>query len=137
MSGGTISGNESSGGSSYGGGVYLSVGSFTKSGGTNSWNETSGGSSYGGGVYVYNAVFKKEPESPATTSGVIYGENEGGNSNTVKDAYGDLLPDRGHAVYVDSSPAKKRDSTVTADKALSAVYDSGISGYTFTGDWDL
>jgi hypothetical protein len=51
MSGGTISGNSASGGSIYGGGVYIS-GDFEMSDGTISGNSASGEyDAYGGGVY--------------------------------------------------------------------------------------
>ena len=102
MYGGTIAGNETSG---YGGGVYVSSGSFTMHGGTISDNAAgsegggvristgnftmNGGTisantanNFGGGVSLSGSVvFIKE-----NTGGIIYGENEGKNSNkTVYD----------------------------------------------------
>jgi hypothetical protein len=133
MTGGVISGNNAVNG---GGGVHVLSGTsngteLAMKGGVISGNTASGSDSYGGGVYVQgDAVFKKEPESPATiTSGVIYGENEGGNSNTVKDASGNPLPGRGHAVYVDSSPFKKREATAGETVTLNSADNPGSGGW--------
>jgi hypothetical protein len=116
MKSGTISGNEAS---LNGGGVYVNkynfaTTAFTMEGGTISGN-TSG--SYGGGVYVKNAAFKKE------TGGIIYGKDEGENSNLVKNSLGVLSPNRGHAAYVDVSPAKKRETTAGEDTELDSARD--------------
>jgi uncharacterized repeat protein (TIGR02543 family) len=125
MSGGEISGNTSGNTSSssysYGGGVYVESfsgqgGSFTMSGGTISGNTAS----YGGGVYVSSGTFTKQ------SGGVIYGSNAGNtleNTATSGDSYG-------HAVYVSSSPAKKRNTTAGTGVAL----DSAVSGSA--GGWE-
>jgi hypothetical protein len=118
MSGGAISGNTTFNGYGGGVGVYANDGggttTLTMRGGVISGNTATNDSNdaYGGGVYVDgSAIFKKEPEGSATTSGVIYGKDEGVNSNTAKDASGNLLPGNGHAVYV-SDGTKYRDTTV-------------------------
>jgi hypothetical protein len=108
MSGGTISGNTASSGN--GGGVYVN-GTFTMSGGEISDNTASSG----GGVFVSSdGTFTKQ------TGGVIYGSNGGNLKNTATN--GD-----GHAVYVDSSPAKKRNTTagqsITLESAKNGSYD--------------
>jgi hypothetical protein len=143
MNGGTISGNAAS----YGGGVYTQdSGTFTMNGGTISDHTVP---SYGGGVYVGgngtftmkngtisgntafngggvyiqqgNSTFTKQPGS------VIYGSNESDsdlrNTATSGDNYG-------HAVYVNSSPAKKRNTTAGPYIAL----QSGLSGSA--GGWE-
>jgi hypothetical protein len=105
MSGGEIRENHAS----FGGGVCVQATTTTTSGGTFTMSdgEIWGNSAdkNGGGVYVKgNGHFAKTGES------VIYGKNEtgavDGYSNKVGGAYS------GNAVYVDSSPTKKkRDST--------------------------
>jgi uncharacterized repeat protein (TIGR02543 family) len=118
MSGGKISGNTASSSSSYyyysysysysssyGGGVCVgNSGTFTMSGGEIRGNTASASSSYdsdsyGGGVYVGNSgTFTK------SGGGTIYGSDaEAGLKNTANSS--------GHAVYVDSSSAKKRNTT--------------------------
>jgi hypothetical protein len=120
MLSGSISENTAA---SDGGGVYIWSDSgsaeFTMSGGVISGNTASGSASFGGGVYVnQTAVFKKEPKDLATTtSGVIYGKDEGVNNNTAKDASGNLLSGNGHAVYV-VTDSKYRDTTVPESMEL-------------------
>jgi hypothetical protein len=77
---------------------------------------------FGGGVHVQNVTFTKDIGS------IIYGSDEGENSNTA------LIG--GAAVYVTDGLGlvKKMEGTAGADTALSAVYDSG--SYTFTGGWE-
>jgi hypothetical protein len=115
MEGGEISGNTASSSffsSSYGGGVYISsVGTFTMSGGEISGNTASSG----GGVYISYGMFTKQ------TGAVIYGSNAEDtlkNTATNGDSYG-------HAVYVEGSPAKIRNTTagfsVTLDSASDAA----------------
>jgi hypothetical protein len=117
MSGGTISGN-----TAYAGGgvdVYGDEegdGTFTMSGGTISGNSAD----YGGGVYVYGGMFVKQ------SSGIIYGSNASDtlkNTATNGNSYG-------HAVFVDSSPAKIRNTTAGAGVTL----DSGVRGSS--GGWE-
>jgi len=135
MNGGTISENQSSefgggvfvngaftmlGGFIYhnsaedaGGGVYVENGTFNMVGGNIVINTTNGA---GGGVYVSGyGTFTKE-------GGIIYGTNDNSQRNYAAS---------GHAVYVASSLAKYRDTTVGPNVYLS--YDE--SG-TFTGDWN-
>jgi hypothetical protein len=66
----------------------------------------------GGGVSVSrNATFTK-------IGGIIYGKDEGANSNIVTSAYLDG-GDGGIAVYYNASPAKYRDSTLCENNNLS------------------
>jgi len=135
MSGGEISGNTSSSSSdsasSYSGGVYV-AGTFTMNGGKISGNTTTAtssyiSSSYGGGVYVYsngNGTFTKPSD------GIITGyASDAVNGNVVKKD-GVVQSNRGHAVYVDSSPAKYRETT-----AGPGVYLNSRLGGT-TGGWE-
>jgi uncharacterized repeat protein (TIGR02543 family) len=112
--GSKISGNTASG---YGGGGAVSVnsGTFTMSGGTISGNTAS---IAGGGVYAKGTFIKQ-------TGGTIYGSNA---EDTLKNiaGSGDLY---GHAVYIESSPIKKRNSTA----GESVVMDSSLNGAT--GGW--
>jgi uncharacterized repeat protein (TIGR02543 family) len=135
MSGGTISGNTAASSYAYGGGgggVFV-YSTFTMNGGTISGNTAS---SSGGGVYVSSSgTFTKQ------SGGVIYGSNESDvlkNTATNGDSYG-------HAVYISSSPAKRRNSTagqgVTLDSRVSGSSggwetDEGPSQYTVTFDAD-
>jgi len=98
MEGGSISGNTAG---SNGGGVYMSNAMFTMSGGILSFNTAASG---GGGVYVTsNAGIVK-------TGGTIYGYDlRDSNRNTA--TTGISSNDRGHAVFVDSSPGKRRETT--------------------------
>ncbi|GHV43593.1 hypothetical protein AGMMS49546_25630 [Spirochaetia bacterium] len=91
MSGGTISGNTAQ----LGGGVNVANGIFTMSGGTVSGNTADGG----GGVSVDSGTFTK-------TGGTIYGNVGAPNGNEATNGN-----NWGHAVYVDGSPAKYRDTT--------------------------
>jgi hypothetical protein len=122
MEGGTISGNNAQSG---GGLIVTSVvtsssqAEVTMKGGTISGNSAAVS---GGGVCIEKATFKKEPGA------VIYGSNEGGNSN--------VAGGQGHAVYVDCSPVKKRDTSVGAAETLSAVYDHGTASWNLGGTWE-
>jgi hypothetical protein len=125
MSGGTISNNiADASSSSYGGGVYVfdSSVTFTMSGGTISGNTADASSSYGGGVYVNTGTFIKQPDS-----GVIYGSDA--SSSLRNTAAGDS-DSYGHAVYVDSIPAKKRDTTA----GTGILLDTSLSGSS--GGWE-
>jgi parallel beta-helix repeat protein len=118
MSGGTVSGNTAS--SSYGGGVYVaSSGTFTMSGGTVSGNTASSSYSYGGGVYVNSSgLFIKQ------SGGTIYGSNA---SDSLKNtAYSDSY---GHAVYVATSPAKKRNTTAGSGVTLNSGVSDSAGGW--------
>jgi uncharacterized repeat protein (TIGR02543 family) len=115
MSGGTISGNTAT---SSGGGV-CNDGTFTMSGGEISGNTSS--SYYGGGVYVnYSGTFTKQ------SGGTIYGSNAGDalkNTATSGDSYG-------HAVYVNTSPVKRRNTTA----GVGVTLHSSIAGPA--GGWE-
>ncbi|MDR1324534.1 MAG: InlB B-repeat-containing protein [Treponema sp.] len=128
MSGGAISGNTATTTSSYyyssasskGGGVFVSSGTFTMRGGAISGNTASStnasASSYGGGVYVDSGTFTKE------SGGIIYGSNaESGLKNTASNG--------GHAVYVDSSPGKKRNTTAGEGVTLDSAQDGDAGGW--------
>jgi hypothetical protein len=111
----TMSGGEIRDNTAYsGGGVFIINGTFTMIGGK-IWGNTS---NKGGGVYfIQTATFEK-------TGGVIYGKNEGANTNT---ASADTM---GYAVYAfHNTTPKYRDTTADTGDNLSAV-----SG-TFTGGW--
>jgi uncharacterized repeat protein (TIGR02543 family) len=131
MSGGAISGNSSS----FGGGVYVYSGTFTMSGGEISDNS----SSSGGGVYAGGSgTFAKQG------GGIIYGSDaDDGVKNTA--ANGDNY---GHAVYIDSSPARIRTSTADDGVALDSAaggdaggWESNIYAITYSsvsgGTWTL
>jgi uncharacterized repeat protein (TIGR02543 family) len=113
MSGGTISGNTAING----GGVNVAGGTFRMSSGEISGNISS---YYGGGVYVYSGTFTKE------SGGIIYGYDygDGWNNTATKGA------SYGHAVYVEGSPAKIRNTTV----GYGVTLDSTVSGST--GGWE-
>ena len=148
MNGGKIYSNT---GSSDGGGVY--GGTFTMNGGKISGN-TSNGS--GGGVYVYGTFIMKNGEISSNnarsggggvcikrngafnkTGGTITGSNSS-NSNIVKDIFGNIIINTGHAVYVDggSTFEKRKETTAGPGDNLSFVYNYDNSKYTWTGAWD-
>jgi hypothetical protein len=124
MNGGTISDNT---GGEYGGGVLLSsAASFTMKGGTISGNTAIAG---GGGVAVLGGTFIKTPAEGSETSGIIYGNNGGADSNTATSAATLLRNDLGHAVYIapEAGGPKTRETTVLPDQHL----DSGApDGWT-------
>jgi uncharacterized protein YjdB len=120
----TISGNTASSSyRAYGGGVYVSNGIFTMDDNTVISGNTASASgsynaSYGGGVYVSGGTFKK-------SGGIIYGSYESDSSlkNTASsDTYG-------HAVYVNSSPVKKRDTTADTDTVLDSTLNGSAGGW--------
>ena len=132
MSGGTISSNTAFSSNTFslsrGGGVFMDTyGNFTMSGGTISGNTASGSVSHGGGVLVLpRGTFNK-------TGGTIYGYSSNtSNSNVVKNSSGAVQSNRGHAVYVDSSPVKRRETTAGTSVNLSF----NGSNDTFSGGWD-
>jgi len=66
---------------SNGGGVYVDDGTFTMQGGTIAGNKANdSGSGGGGGVYVYGNFF--------ISNGIVYGSNEGSNSNLLNNSSG-------------------------------------------------
>ena len=129
MNGGEISGNTQSksytGYPSYGGGgVFVYGGTFTMNDGEISGNATIG---YGGGVNVYQGTFTKN-------GGTIYGSNGDGKSNKVKTNYGALINGQGHAVYANSSPAKRRENTAGPEVYL-FFSNNGVSSI-WNGGWE-
>ena len=144
MTGGAISGNASSQG---GGGVRMWNGRFEMEGGTISGN-TASGNNNGGGVYLSNAVFNMRGgeisgntavsgggvfvasnASINKTGGIIYGYTLGDSRrNTATN--GITSNDRGHAVFVSSSPSRRRETTAGYEINL----NSGIVGAA--GGWE-
>jgi len=137
MNGGEISGNTATSYNSslfysYGGGVYVASGTFTMNGGEISGNTVKAdispyGGGYGGGIYVRNGTLTKN-------GGTIYGSNGDGKSNTVKNTSGTLQENRGHAVYANSSPAKKMENTAEPEIYLFFSYNNGSPFWT--GGWE-
>jgi hypothetical protein len=123
MSGGEISGNTSD----VGGGVHVTgSGTFTMSGGEISGNTASSSSSIfygGGGVYIGSSgIFAK-----TASGGVIYGDTNtthtaGSTENTARNG-------NGHAVYVASSPSKKRNTTAGSDVVLDSTTSGAAGGW--------
>jgi len=122
MLGGTIRNNSTR----TGGGVYVSGGTFTMSGGTISGNTATQGNGQGGGVLVGSATnFTK------TGNSIIYGvENLTATVNSNYNGNPESPAVHGHAVFVESSPAKYRDTTAGPGVNL----DSGLSGSD--GGWE-
>jgi hypothetical protein len=119
MEGGKISGNTSNSSSYGGGGVYVGNAVFTMDGGEISGN-TAGS---GGGVFVVNnGTFAK-------TNGTIYGYTMGDSKRNTATA-GISGNDKGHAVFVNSNPNKRRETTAGDELAL----DSKITGAA--GGWE-
>jgi hypothetical protein len=130
VSGNTASSNGSFQPYSYGGGVYAgSNSSFTMSGSaTVSGNTASCIASYdpsfswGGGVSVgSNGSFTK-------TGGVIYGRNEGTNSNVLKTG-GTEHTTGNYGVAIYESRGRWRNTTITTEQYLTK------SGTSYTGYW--
>ncbi|GBU27051.1 hypothetical protein R84B8_00572 [Treponema sp. R8-4-B8] len=122
INGGEISGNVSG---ASGGGVFVTSGTFTMSGGEIFGNTASDN---GGGVSVSESetfIFTK------SGSGTITGyASDTVNGNVVKDSSGVVLNNKGHAVYIDSSPVKRRECTAGPEVNL----DSSVSGSA--GGWE-
>jgi hypothetical protein len=137
MNGGEISGNTAYRTSStisyyfHGGGVYVNSGIFTMNDGEISGNTCTSfvrtGRSGGGGVYVNGGIFTKN-------GGTIYGSNRDSKSNTVRSDSGTLLENQGHAIYTNSSPAKKMENTVGPEVYLFFNYNNGSP--VWTGGWE-
>jgi len=117
MNGGTIYGNTASNG----GGVGITGGTFSMSGGNISGNTAI---YYGGGVYLINGTFNK-------TGGIITGyDSDTANGNVVRDSSGLSQSNMGHAVFINSSIIKRKETTAGIGVNLSFSYD------TFSGGWD-
>ena len=120
MTGGEISGNTASSG---GGGVCVTSGTFTMSGGEIFGNTAT---ERGGGVSLYSTdtTFTK-------TGGTIYGYSASDtvNSNVVKDISGAVQSNRGHAVYVNSSPVKRRETTAEPSVNMDSSADGTAGGW--------
>ena len=101
MTGGVISGNKAN---KRGGGVYLEShngNSFSMRDGNITGNTAA---EYGGGVYMGRGNFTK-------TGGTITGYNsDQSNGNKVAD-YSGVIARRGHAVYIDGRPPKRKETT--------------------------
>jgi hypothetical protein len=119
MNEGTITDNTAG---EYGGGVELEIGttgaSFTMHGGIISGNTAE---IAGGGMAVRAGTFKKQPLVSGGSSGIIYGNDSGANSNTVTTA---AIIDLGHAVYVETG-AKTRETTAGQWDHLDSGASSG------------
>ncbi|MDR0304911.1 MAG: carboxypeptidase regulatory-like domain-containing protein [Chitinispirillales bacterium] len=143
--GGEISGNTAS---YNGGGVYVENGNFIMEGGKISNNKANGTSYGGGGVYVENGnfimtdgeisvntarsgggVFVYGNASIAKTGGIIYGYDIKDNNRNTATA-GITSTDKGHAVFVNTNPNKRRETT--AGKELNL--DSKVTGAA--GGWE-
>ena len=117
IGGGTISGNTAKSG----GGVCIYEGTFTMTDGEISKNTATDG--FGGGVFIGFAS-----EKFTKTGGTIYGYSANDeNSNVVK--RGNVVEEeRGHAVFVDFDPVKRRDTiagpTVSLDSGNDANWDN-------------
>jgi hypothetical protein len=132
MNGGEISGNTANNTNinSYntgGGGVYVDYdGTFTMNGGEISGNTASNSNSNGGGGggYVHSGgTFTK-------TNGTITGyASDTVNGNVVKNSSGVVQDNRGHAVYVGSSPVKRRESTAGPGVNLDSSVDGAAGGW--------
>ncbi|MCL2218638.1 MAG: carboxypeptidase regulatory-like domain-containing protein [Chitinispirillia bacterium] len=117
MNGGTVSSNTAVSG----GGVYIDRGAFTIGGGEITGNTATTGS--GGGVFgTANATVTK-------TGGVIYGYVFMDSKRNTASA-GINSSDRGHAVFINSSPIKRRETTAGPELNLS----SGTTGAA--GGWE-
>jgi hypothetical protein len=124
MDGGRISSNIAG---EYGGGVSIlfaidpGAASFIMHGGTIAGNIAALG---GGGVALGNAagIFAKAPAALGGSSGIIYGNDGGDNSNTATLA-ASTLQNEGHAVYITTGP-KTRETTVGSYQQL----DSTVAG---------
>jgi uncharacterized repeat protein (TIGR02543 family) len=126
MNDGEISNNNSS---SSGAGVYVMYGTFAMNGGEIYGNILSTSNSYstGGGVEIDSGEFIK-------TGGTIYGYSSGNSmSNVVKNTFGVVQNNRGHAIYASGNNGNvRRENDTGPDVVLSFNDPSG----TWTGDWD-
>jgi hypothetical protein len=123
MNGGEISGNTAD----YdGGGVYVSSGTFTMNNGEISRNTSRRG---GGGVYVIGGTFDK-------TGGTITGSNSA-NGNVLRDSSGNIINNRGRAVYVPGGTSfeKRKETTAGPGDNLSFKYNDD-GNPTWSGAWD-
>jgi hypothetical protein len=148
LSGGEISSNTAS---SDGGGVYVANGNFNMDGGrisNNRANGTSSGSG-GGGVYASNAatftmtggeisintarsgggVFAGNNSNIIKTGGIIYGYDIRDNNRNTATA-GISGNDRGHAVFVNTNPNRRRETTA----GIGLNLDSRVTGAA--GGWE-
>jgi predicted outer membrane repeat protein len=105
--------------SSSGGGVYVSGSTFT----TNNSEIYFNSASSGGGVYVAGGA------RIIKIGGTVYGYIMGDSRRNTATA-GITGNDRGHAVYVNSSPNKRRENTAGPELNL----DSDITGTA--GGWE-
>jgi hypothetical protein len=122
----TMSGGEISGNTAYmGGGVFVS-GTGTMSGGKISGNTAA----VGGGVYVNVSEYILGTFTKSGSGTITGYASDTVNGNVVKNSSGVVQYGRGHAVYVSSSPIKRRETTAGAEVDL----DSRVSGAA--GGWE-
>jgi len=116
MDGGEISGNSANSG----GGVYSLGISFTMTGGVISRNTASYS---GGGVELSDGIFTK-------TGGTITGYSDDTvNGNVAKNTSGVVQNNRGHAVYVDFSVVKRRETTAGPGDNLNSDVNGAVGGW--------
>ncbi|MDR1058231.1 MAG: hypothetical protein LBL43_01660, partial [Treponema sp.] len=111
-----VSGNNvNSGGTAYGGGVYVNDGTFYMAGNAVISGNTASGYAYGGGVFVGSSgAFEK-------TGGVIYGVNAlAANRNTAGG--------EGDAAYNDGT-SDKRNTTANSGDNLNSAYSGPPGGW--------
>jgi hypothetical protein len=142
MENGEISGNTAS---SSGGGVHANSGKFTMIGGRISGNRAN--SDGGGGVRVGNATFTMEGgEISANTAnsgggawvanngtftkngGIIHGYALGDNNRNTATA-GIANSDRGHAVFVNTNPNRRRETTAGVELNLNSDVSGAAGGW--------
>ena len=111
-----------------GGGVHSS-GTFIISGGEIAGNSISSDGALGGGVYI-GGGFKKK-------GGTIFGYTFGNsNSNIVKDYFGNIVQQCGHAVYVNHSYDHRMFTDTTSGPGDNLAFDASVNPPVWSGLWD-
>jgi hypothetical protein len=129
MSGGTISGNTSSSGSgSYGGGVYVSGGTFTMSGGTISDNTSSFS---GSGVYVSSGG------TFSMRGGTISGNTSGIGGGVYVSSGGIFTKQSGGVIYGSNADSAVKNTATRGDSYGHAVYINGNKKRDTTADTNV
>ncbi len=132
--GGKITGGNSS--SDSGGGVYVYLGTFTMSGGTITGNETTGSSSHGGGVQVYGGTFTMQGGNitgnrTQTSGGGVYISS---GSSTFTMSGGTISGNtaegnKGGGVYVNSGTFNMSGGTISNNEAVQKNVGGNLIGY--------
>jgi hypothetical protein len=129
MQGGTINGNTAFAG----GGVGIGGGTFIMEGGSIFGNRAY---DRGGGVFMFSGLdrlFIKQPPANGIGSGIIYGydENDPVNSNVVKNINGEILNNRGNAVFLDNGfgHGPRRNTTVYETDNMDSSKDGAAGGW--------